>query len=156
MQYSKQKLLLDINIVLDYIGRRDVGYEDARLLMLGGLVGEFSLWITSSQATDIVYILTHGGRKTEVSEVLESLRTMRRYVNIYAVTDHDIDAMLATTWPDPEDALLSEAAFQLKADAIITRDADFPGRDAINVFDCAGFFEWIEEEYGVSYAEVDV
>ena len=156
MEFRQKKLLLDTNVVLDYIGRREVGYEKARLLMLGGRVGEFSLWITTSQVTDIIFILTEGGKKSKIPEVLKQLRTLRRYVNVYTVAVKDIDAMLMTTSDDPEDALLIEAALQLDVDAVITRDEDFPGRNLVNTFDCPGFFKWMEDKYGISYAEVAV
>ena len=151
---AMQKLLVDTNIVVDFINHRDPFYEDAYMLMLTGRVGEFSLWIASSQVTDMIYILTDGGNKSKVPEVLEKLRALRTFINVYAVTDADIDKMLASTWPDPENALLVDIALKMRADAIITRDGDFPDTDMIRVHDCAGFFEWLKEEKGISYAEV--
>ena len=149
-----QKILLDTNIVLDYIGERGPHYKETRLLMLAGRVGEFSLWIASSQVTDMIYILTNGGDKQKVAEVLEKLRLLRTFVNVYAVTDADIDKMLATTWSDPEDALLVELALRMRADAIITRDEDFPPTDAIRVHNCPDFFDWLNREKGISYDEI--
>ena len=151
---AMQKLLVDTNIVVDFINHRDPFYEDAYMLMLTGRVGEFSLWIASSQVTDMIYILTDGGNKSKVPEVLEKLRALRTFINVYAVTDADIDKMLASTWPDSENALLVDIALKMRADAIITRDGDFPDTDMIRVHDCAGFFEWLKEEKGISYAEV--
>ena len=150
-----QKLLLDTNVIIDFLHRRDPHFEETRLLMLAGRVGEFSLWITASQVTDIIYILTNGGNKGKVPEVLEKLRSLRLFINVYAVNDVDIDNMLATSWSDPEDALLIDLALKMKADAIITRDEDFPETDMIRVHDCPGFFKWLEEERGVSYADID-
>ena len=151
-----QKLLLDTNIVIDYLNHRDPHYESARLLMLAGRVGEFSLWIAAPQVTDMIYILTNGGNKSKMSEVLEKLRGLRSFVNVYAATGSDVDKMLATTWADPEDALLVEVALRIRADAIITRDEEFPQTDMIRVHDCPSFFDWLKEEKGISYAEVDV
>ena len=152
---SIQKLLLDTNIIVDFLHHRDPHYEQTRLLMLTGRVGEFSLWITSSQVTDIIYILTNGGNKSKVPEVLEKLRALRTFINVYAVTDADIDKMLATTWPDPEDALLVDLALKMRADAIITRDEGFPETDMIRVHDCPGFFRWLEDKKGISYTDID-
>ena len=151
-----QKLLVDTNIVIDFLHHREPYYEQARLLMLAGRVGEFSLWIASSQVTDMIYIMTNGGNKKKVPEVLEKLRALRTFVNVYAVTNADIDKMLATTWADPEDALLVDLALKMRADGIITRDEDFPHTDMIRVQDYPTFFEWLQAEKGVSYAEIDV
>ena len=149
-----QKLLLDTNVVIDFIGEREPFCKEVNLLMLASRVGEFDLWIASSQVTDIIYILTDGGKKQKVPEVLEKLRGLRTFVSVYAVADTDIDKMLATNWDDPEDALLVDLALKMHADAIITRDEDFPATDLIRVHDCAGFFTWLSEEKGVYYDEV--
>ena len=149
-----QKLLLDTNIVIDFLHHRDPFYEHARLLMLTGRVGEFSLWITSSQMTDIIYIMTDGGSKQKVPEALEKLRALRTFMNVYTVNDADIDKMLATTWADPEGALLVDLALKMRADAIITRDENFPVTDIIRVHDCASFFEWLKSEKGISYSDI--
>ena len=87
-------------------------------------------------------------------EVLEMLRALRTFINVQAVTAADIDKMLAASWSDPEDGLLVDLALKMHADAIITRDEDFPATDMIRVQDCAGFFAWLEAEKGISYAEV--
>ena len=151
-----QKLLLDTNIVLDFIGIRGPHFDDTRLLMLAGRVGEFSLWITSSQLTDMIYILTNGGNKSKIPEVLEKLRLLRTFINVYAVTDADIDKMLAGSWSDPEDGLLIEIALKMRADAIITHNKDFPTTDLIRVQNCSEFFEWMKDEKGISYDDVPV
>ena len=63
---AQAKLLLDTNVVVDYLNECEPFYEKARLLMIGGRVGEFELWISSSQVTDLVYILSNGGRTSEM------------------------------------------------------------------------------------------
>ena len=151
-----QKLLLDTNIILDFLGKRGPHFAETRLLMVAGKIGEFSLWIASSQITDLIYILTNGGNKSKTQEALEKLRSLRTFINVHSVSDTDIDRMLATTWNDPEDALLVDIALRMRADAVITRDAEFPKSDAIRVHDCPGLFAWLEKEKGISYAEVNI
>ena len=63
---AQVELLLDTNVVVDYLNEREPFYEKARLLMIGGRVGEFELWVSSSQVTDLVYILSNGGRASEM------------------------------------------------------------------------------------------
>lgn len=153
---SRLKLLLDTNVVIDYLNEREPYYEKARLLMLCGRVGEFSLWISSSQVTDLVYILSNGGCKAEIPRVLERLRGLRTFVDVYPVGDREVDRMLATSWRDPEDALLFEVALRMKADCLVTRNqGDFEGT-LVKVLDCEGLFSWIEKEYGLVYGEVGI
>ncbi|MFR8831045.1 MAG: PIN domain-containing protein, partial [Eggerthella lenta] len=71
---ARMKLLLDTNVVIDFLHEREPYYDKVRLLMTAGRVGEFDLWITSSQVTDLIYILSEGGKRSLLSHVLEQLR----------------------------------------------------------------------------------
>ena len=151
---ARAKLLLDTNIVVDYLNAREPHYASARLLMLTGYAGEFELWISSSQVTDLIYILSDGGRRSQLDETLERLQKLRTFVNVFPVSDREIDLMLAARWKDPEDYLLVEVALALRADAIITRNGeDFP-KDLVPVMDCDEFFAWLKKEHGIDYAEM--
>lgn len=110
---AQAKLLLDTNVVVDYLNECEPFYEKARLLMIGGRVGEFELWISSSQVTDLVYILSNGGRTSEMDAVMGQLRGLRTFVNVFAASEREVDLMLATSWHDPEDYLLYEIALAL-------------------------------------------
>ncbi|WP_350454675.1 type II toxin-antitoxin system VapC family toxin [Slackia heliotrinireducens] len=151
---AKQKLLLDTNIIVDFLNRREPWFEDARLLMICGRVGEFSLWISSSQVTDLVYIVSQGGRKDLVPQTLERLRYLRTFVNVVPVSDADVDRILATSWSDPEDALLVDLALKIRADAVISRDAVLRETDLLPVYDCGEFFDMLRRDYGVDYDEI--
>lgn len=150
----KPKLLVDTNVIIDYLNGREPYFEKARLLMLAGRVGDFDLWISSSQASDLVYILSDGGRRSLMARTLERLRGLRTFINVYAVGSSEVDKMLASSWADPEDALLFEVALSLKADAIVSRNkSDFESH-LIRVFDCEELFDWLEREHGVAYEEL--
>ena len=150
------KLLLDTNVVVDYINHRDPHFNSARLLMIVGRVGDFDLWIASSQVTDLIYILSDGGKPSLIPGVVESLRSLRSIVRVLPVGEADIDRMLAEAWEDPEDGLLVELAVKMQATAIISRDEDFPHTDLIPVYDCEEFFAWLESEHGITYTEADI
>ena len=65
--------------------------------------------------------------------------------------------MLTTTWNDPEDSLLYESAKSIGADCIISRDIEgFEPSMDIPVFDCDGFFDWLEHEHGLVYDEISI
>lgn len=153
---AKLKLLLDTNIVIDYLDVREPYYDKARLLMLTGYVGEFELWITASQVTDLIYILSEGGRHDLVPGVLERLRGLRSFVEVYATGGSEVDRMLAAAWKDPEDSLLFEAALSLRADAVITRNGKDFESSLVKVLDCEAFFEWMRDDFGLDYAELAV
>ena len=147
------RAMLDTNIVVDYLSEREPFYPLARLLMIGGRVGEFDLWIETSQVTDLVYILSDGGKPALMPRTLERLRGMRTFVNVYEVSESDIDQMLATSWRDPEDALLFQSALRIKADFLITRNAEDFESDLVRAVDCEGFFAALRDERGLDYEE---
>ncbi len=152
---AQAKLLLDTNVVIDYLHEREPFYEKVRLLMIGGRVGEFELWISSSQVTDLVYILSNGGRISEMATVMDQLRGLRTFVSVFAASEREVDLMLAASWRDPEDYLLYEMALALRADALITRNqSDFP-QGLIPVMDCNEFFQWMKRERSLDYGEVE-
>ena len=148
---TRKKLLLDTNVIVDCLQERDVNLESTRLLLALGKVGEFSLWITTSQLTDLISILSHGGKQALMPAVLEQLRKLLTFVHPYSPREQDALAMLQTTWGDPEDALLFEAAKALMADAIISNNAKDFETDAIPVYNSAEFFAWLREAEGLSY-----
>ena len=149
------KLLLDTNVVADYLHVRKPFFDKARLLMILGFAHEFELWITSSQMTDLVYILTEGGKQQLMQEALRQLRDLRQFVNVYATSETEVDKMLLTTWSDPGDFLLYQCAISLKADAIITRNSHDFEEQAIKVCNCEEFFDWVYEISGVKYSIED-
>ena len=152
----KPRLLLDTNIVVDFLNECDPYYAKARLLMMAGYVGDFDLWLSSSQVTDLIYILSEGGKRSFMRETLERLRGLRTFVNVFAVSENEVDRTLATSWSDPEDALLFEVALALKADAIVTRNAcDFES-SLIKVLNCEELFSWLEADFGIVYDEVEL
>lgn len=148
---ARFRYLLDTNIVIDFLQQREPFHESSRLLMALGRAGEFELWLLESQFTDLVYILTDGGKRPLMASALERLRGLRTFIEVHSSGAEGIDLMLATAWPDPEDALIHEAALRLQADAIITRNqVDFENR-LVSVFDCSQLFSHLETAHGLVY-----
>ena len=158
------RFLVDSNIVIDLLARREPFCADAELLFLCGAVGEHELWITSAQANDIFYVLSGGAAsggtvsggtaRSHTREIVKSLRLLRRVVHICGIDEEDFDAALESTFDDFEDACVHQAALKVRADAIITRDAQGFARSSIKVFDCSQLFEWLAAEHGRTYDEL--
>lgn len=151
---QKPKLFLDTNTIIDYLDEREPFYEGARLLMICGRLAELELWMTGSQATDLVYILSEGGKPSRIARVLSRLRALRAFVNVWPTGPNEVDAMLSATWDDPEDALVYDSALRLGTDAIITRDKKGFEQSSLPVMDCDELFRWLEGEFGLTYDEM--
>ena len=148
------RLLVDTNIILDYLDEREEFIESARKLMVLGFLHEFELWMSASQVTDLFYLLTNGGRASEAEGVKRSIRQARQFIRVCPLTEANVDAALESTWSDFEDACVYQCAFRLKADAIITRNRKDFEKSSIKVFDCDELFAYLAEEKGLVYEEI--
>ncbi len=149
------KLLIDTNIFIDFLTYRSPFYELARKLFLVGSLGEFDLSMGAQQATDIFYILTTGPYRMTIDKAREALRYLRQYVQVCSLDALDIDAALDSAWDDFEDACFYQCALKIKADAIVTRNREDFARSSIKVFDCAELFDYLENEKGLVYGEIE-
>lgn len=146
------RFVLDTNVILDaFLGRKPFD-EPALLLLQLGYVGEFELWIGSSQISDLTYILTEGGKPSLAPYCRNVLERLCRIAHIYSTCQDDVLAIAHSTWDDLEDALVYQTAAQVRADAIITRDATGFVRSPIPIFDCAALFAHLKETRGLDYA----
>ena len=148
------RVLLDTNILLDYFAHRDPHYQSARKLMLFAALGEFELWASSSQLTDVFYLLTSGQDKLSSDEAKESLQRLRRIVHVCSMGEEEVDAALLSAWEDFEDACVFQIALKVKAEAIASRNAKDFIRSPIRVLSCEELFAHIEKEKGISYDEI--
>lgn len=148
------RLVVDTNILIDALIDRKPFSESAALLLQLGYVGEFDLWIGTSQISDLVYVLTEGGKPALAPYARNVLGKLQRLLHIYATSEEDVSAIAESSWENLEDALVYQTATQVKAQAILTRDAGGFTQSPIQTFTCEGFFQWLEETEGICYAEV--
>lgn len=154
-EHGKPRLLVDTNIVIDWLQARSPFDRAAKKLAALGYLGEFELWMSSSQVTDAFFILSEGGKSIYADEVKRQLKGARKALRVYALNEDDVDAALDSTWDDFEDACVYQAALRVKADVLITRNQQDFARSSIKVLDCEDFFAYLEEERGVAYDEIE-
>jgi len=149
------RVLVDTNILIDFFAHRDPHYQLARKLLLLGALGEFEIWMSASQMTDVFYLLTSGPNKLDPEEAKQSLRRLRQVVHVCALGEEEVDAALDSTWKDFEDACILQAALKTRSKAIITRNQKDFDKSPIRVFDCGQLFAYLESEKGLAYDEID-
>lgn len=152
---GKPRLLVDTNIVIDWLQARSPYDRAAKKLAALGYLGEFELWMSSSQVTDAFFVLSEGGKSIHIDEVKRRLKGARKALRVYALNENDVDAALDSTWDDFEDACVYQAALRVRADALITRNKKDFVKSSVRVLDCEGFFEYLEEERGIAYEEIE-
>ena len=149
-------ILLDTNIIVDVLRKRNFDYESSRLLLALGKLHEFKLWISPAQLSDILYILTSGGKKRLAEPVKEELTAVLGFVTVCTFNHEDACAALNSSFSDLEDALIYQAARAVKAEAIITRNGKDFASSLIPALSSSEFFDWLAVNKNLHYAEIDL
>ena len=119
-------VLLDSNVALDVILRREPFYQNAGIIADGSQKGVYTALMSASAVTDIYYIACRELRDKKL--VMERIKALLETVDIAAVTGVEIRRAIALDWTDFEDCVQFTAGERIAVRYIITRDAgDFAG-----------------------------
>ena len=114
-----KRVLLDTNVILDFLLKREPYYKDAQTILEEIVNGNVHGYITASMATDIFYILQKTNDKTFA---LNSLADLLIILDVLTVYRDDVYSVLYSHWDDFEDALQAHVAIRSGMNAIITRN----------------------------------
>jgi predicted nucleic acid-binding protein len=144
------RVLIDTNVVLDFLLRRP-DYAVARKMVVFSAVGDFELWISSSQVTDVHYMVSDRGKKSRSQQAQRAIMRLRKRVNVVSLGAREVDLALECQRDDFEDSLLHQAAVNIGASAIVTRNADDFSRSSIPAVTPEDFFDWFKSRHGITY-----
>ena len=120
------KLLLDTNVVLDYMLQRQPNYEYCRKIINRAIDNDDYEIISASAITDIFYIAKRQGRDSY--DVQDAITDLLDLVHAASITEDDIRTALKLKWKDFEDAVQYAVAIANGADYIISSNKkDFDG-----------------------------
>jgi len=114
-------VLIDTNVVLDQLVKREPFYENAERIRLLSEKGYINCYISASAITDIYYIANK--ELSDKNAVIGLLENLLKTTNVAAVTETSIHEALNLKWDDFEDAVQYVAGQNILADYIITRNA---------------------------------
>ena len=118
------KFLLDTNIIVDIISKRD-GYLDSLEIFKFCETGHVDGFVSATTVTDVIYILR---KYISPDAVRESVRTLLMIVDVADVLKSDISSAFLSEMKDYEDAVQVSCAKRIKADYIVTHNLkDFDG-----------------------------
>jgi predicted nucleic acid-binding protein len=120
------RVLIDTNIVLDYLLEREQFLKDAEALFNAIDSGQVIGYVTATTLTDIFYIARRQTRSVELAR--QAVSTTLAVMVIASVNRAILEAAFASELADFEDAVQIHCAVSQGLDAIVTRNThDFSG-----------------------------
>lgn len=114
------RLLVDTNVLVDYVCHRNEFYEAARSVFETALTGKNELLLTDLSYMNCIYVAKHYNINFDL--LMETLLAIHEICGLARI-DYDVmHATLSSNWKDKEDALQYEAALASRADGIVTRN----------------------------------
>ncbi|MDF5722329.1 MAG: PIN domain-containing protein [Rhizonema sp. PD37] len=115
------RVLLDTNIILDFLLERSPFFKDADNLFQAIASDQVEGYVTATTVTDIFYIVRKQTKSFELAT--EAVSTTLSVLEVYPVNKSILEAALASNLKDFEDAVQLTCASFGSLEAIITRDA---------------------------------
>jgi len=121
---GKPSVLIDINIVLDVLQKREPFYNDSSGLLAAVETGRIQGFMAAHSITTLFYLIQKGRSSAEAHAILTGLL---QFIQITPVNQSTIEQALNLDFPDFEDAVQMVSALQTKVDCLITRNLkDYP------------------------------
>jgi len=138
-----KRVLLDTNVVLDFLLKREPNYENARTIIKEIVNGNVQGYVTASMVTDIFYLLQKTNGKRFAFNSLVDLLTILDVLTVYR---DDVYSVLYSGWDDFEDALQAHVAVRSGMNAIVTRNIkDYKDAKNIDIILPHDFIRYLEE-----------
>ena len=116
------KLLIDTNVVLDVLLRREPFSETAAEVLNLTQRDDVREYVSASAITDIYYIANK--QLKDRAAVRNLLERLLKIVSVAAVSEQEIRNALNLTWADFEDSVQYSVALLNEMDGIVTRNPD--------------------------------
>jgi predicted nucleic acid-binding protein len=116
---NKLVVLIDINILLDVLQKRDPFYETSAALLAAVETGRVKGFVAAHTITTLFYLVKKDRSAAEARAVVTNLL---QFLKIAPVDQGTIEQALSLDYADYEDAVQMISAVQCKADCLITRN----------------------------------
>ena len=120
------KLLIDTNVVLDVLLKREPFFKAATEVLNLAQRSDVREYVSASAITDIYYIARR--QMKDHAAVKDLLKRLLMVVSVAAVSGQEIENALSLAWTDFEDSVQYSVALLNEMDGIVTRNpADYQG-----------------------------
>ncbi len=118
--WGNMKLLIDTNVVLDVLLRREPFFRTAAEVLNLTQLDEVREYVSASTITDIYYIANKQMKDRDA--VRDLLKRLLMVVSVAAVSEREIQNALNLAWGDFEDSVQYSVALLNEMDGIVTRN----------------------------------
>ena len=118
--WGNMKLLIDTNVVLDVLLRREPFFRTAAEVLNLTQRDEVREYVSASAITDIYYIANKQMKDRDA--VRDLLKRLLMVVSVAAVSKREIQNALNLAWGDFEDSVQYSVALLNEMDGIVTRN----------------------------------
>jgi predicted nucleic acid-binding protein len=116
---NKPSVLIDLNIVLDVLQKREPFYETSARLLALVETGRVKGYIAAHSITTLFYLIK---KSRSGAEARATITNLLQFIKIAPVDQGTIEQALNLDYHDYEDAVQMIAAVQAKVDCLITRN----------------------------------
>ncbi len=121
------RALLDTNILLDVLGRREPHYEDAAHIWTLAETGKIEAFVSAISFTNIFYIVR---KFRDLRTAKQAVKWVRDVFHIAPCDETILHQAIDANWRDLEDAVQYFSAWRVEASCLISRNAgDFTKSD---------------------------
>ena len=93
-------LLLDTNVLIDYLGRKDPFFSSAQKVVIAGFFGDARLWVPSQSVVDAFYVLNRYVDSARLQAAILKALTVIEPVDL---TGASLERAARLGWDDLED-----------------------------------------------------
>ena len=116
---NKPVVLIDLNVVLDVLQKREPFFETSAGLLAAVEAGKVRGYIAAHSVTTLFYLIQKGNSSAEARATITNLL---QFLKIAPVDQTTIEQALNLAYRDFEDAVQMISAVQSKVDCLITRN----------------------------------
>ena len=116
---GKPSVLIDLNILLDVLQKREPFYEISAALLATVETGRVKGFVAAHSITTLFYLIR---KDRSAAEARATITNLMQFIKIAPVDQSTIEQALNLDYGDYEDAVQMISAVQCKADYLITRN----------------------------------
>ena len=112
--------MIDANILLDVLAKREKFYKDSSLIWLMCETGKATGYVSALTVANIIYIMRKELDEEKIKDVLDKLFLVFKVADL---TGDILSSSATLKWKDYEDAVQLVTARKVHADCIVTRNS---------------------------------